>query len=178
MIKVYLSDIIITQEFKKSVPKKRKLQKCQKYWENHRQQDRYIVINDKNELIDGYIQYLVLQQNSIDSAECIRSNEKNECWNRKPMITYKDEPTIYILGQHLGQHKENNKIYYWRIPISWTRFAEKLEIGDVIFCSTKFGAAPVKVVGIQKLDYPPLNLKIRRVASHKIKKENEEIIFI
>ena len=127
MIKVYLSDIIITQEFKKSVPKKRKLQKCQKYWENHRQQDRYIVINDKNELIDGYIQYLVLQQNSIDSAECIRSNEKNECWNRKPMITYKDEPTIYILGQHLGQHKENNKIYYWRIPRSWTYFVEKVD---------------------------------------------------
>ena len=60
MRRMKLSDIKITDAFANSIPSEEKLNECRNNWKQWNRQDRYIVVNPDNVLIDGYIQYLVL----------------------------------------------------------------------------------------------------------------------
>ena len=60
MRRMKLSDIKISDAFANSVPSEEKLNECKNNWNQWNRQDRYIVVDHDNVLIDGYIQYLVL----------------------------------------------------------------------------------------------------------------------
>ena len=60
-----LSDIKIKDSFANSNPQIRKIEECRNYWNENHEQDRYLVVNHKDELIDGYIQYLILKENNV-----------------------------------------------------------------------------------------------------------------
>ena len=58
-----LSEIKIPEDFKSSIPNTYKYNKCERYYKENNKQDRYLVVNENNYLIDGYIMYLVLKNN-------------------------------------------------------------------------------------------------------------------
>ena len=63
-----LSEIKISNAFASTTPREDKVKVCRNYWEENHEQDRDIVVNKNNVLIDGYIQYLVLKENSVEEA--------------------------------------------------------------------------------------------------------------
>ena len=63
MQKMKLDDIKIKDTYAMTNPKEHKMRECRDYWDKYRCQDRYIVVNNSNILIDGYIQYLILKEN-------------------------------------------------------------------------------------------------------------------
>ena len=69
MRRMKLSDIKISEAFANSIPSEEKLNECRNNWNQCNRQDRYIVVNRENELIDGYIQYLVLKENNVEEVE-------------------------------------------------------------------------------------------------------------
>lgn len=56
-----LSEIKIPADFESSIPNTNKYEKCKKYYKETGNQDRYIVVDENNVLVDGYIMYLVLK---------------------------------------------------------------------------------------------------------------------
>ena len=69
MRRMKLSDIKISEAFANSIPSNKKLNECRNNWNQWNRQDRYIVVNRENELIDGYIQYLVLKENNTYNVD-------------------------------------------------------------------------------------------------------------
>ena len=153
MKKIRISDIIITETFANSHPLEEKVQKYRKEFAKTGKQSKFLVINKYNVLMDGYIQYLILKENGIEEAEYIRSNRKN-------VENYRNEMTTYIYGKH---EKSNcDKEFVWRVQKNWNDF--NINIGDKIFCYTKFGIAPVIVTKIERLEKCPIDLRIKKVA--------------
>lgn len=74
MMKV--EDIIVRESFLNTIPKENKMKECRDYWKENQKQDRYIVVDRNNVLVDGYIQYLVLKENGIEEAK-IRIDRKS-----------------------------------------------------------------------------------------------------
>ena len=83
MRRMKLSDIKISEAFANSVPREEKMNECRNNWNKWNRQDRFIVVNPDNVLIDGYIQYLVLKENKIDEAEIKISDRRKKRWYRK-----------------------------------------------------------------------------------------------
>ncbi len=81
--KMKLSDIKIKDSFAITTPKEEKMEECRNNWSTYHKQDRYIVINNDNELIDGYIMYLVLKENDMEEANVKISNKCKKRWHRK-----------------------------------------------------------------------------------------------
>ena len=78
MKKVKLSDIKISEKFLETVPNEQKMEECRFNWRYYGKQDRYIVINHNNVLIDGYVQYLVLKEHKEEYAEVKVSNRRKK----------------------------------------------------------------------------------------------------
>lgn len=78
MIYMRLDNIKIKDSFASSIPKTEKVLACKEYWIKYHTQDRFIVVDHNNVLIDGYIQYLVLKDAGIDVAEVKISNKKKK----------------------------------------------------------------------------------------------------
>jgi len=72
--KMKLSDIKIKESFAITTPKVEKMEECRNNCNTYHRQDRYIVVNNDKELIDGYIQYLVLKENGVEEADIKISN--------------------------------------------------------------------------------------------------------
>lgn len=173
MIKMKLSDIIISPSFSKSVPRKEKMETCRRNWEKYQKQDRYIVVNKKGLLIDGYIQYLVLMEHKEEYAEVKISNCKRNSWHRKELSElkipkYKNNPTTYVFGVH--PNCDCAKEYVWRVPEGWTNFIENIQVEDIVFGKTKFGYSPVVITKIETLDKPPIDVPIKKIFNTKIKR--------
>lgn len=151
MKKIRISDIIITEAFANSHPSEEKVQKYRREFAETGKQSKFLVINKYNVLMDGYIQYLILKENGIEEAEYIRTR-KRHCNN------YRYENTTYIFGKHPNCDKE----FVWRVPKNWNDF--NVNIGDKIFCYTKFGIAPVIVTKVEKLEKYPTDLRVKKVA--------------
>lgn len=158
-----LSEIKISQSFAETTPKAEKLEKCRKYYDTYQRQDRPIVVDHTNTLIDGYIMYLVLQERNVKDAKIKISTLQNE-----------DELTSYVYGVH--PNCKCAKEFLWRIPKSWYSFADRLQIGDTIFCDTKFGIAPMIVTKIEQLKDAPIDIKVKRVAYGRILRDGEAIL--
>ena len=173
MKKMKLSDIKISEAFANTIPNEEKLEECRKNWDENHRQDRFIVINRNNILIDGYIQYLILKENNMNEAEVKISNKRKKRWNRKPVKKnfvpkYRDELTTYIFGVH--PNSKDTKTYMWRVPESWNGWADNIQIGDAIMCATKFGYAPVVVNKVEIRNECPIDIPVKKVCNKKIRR--------
>ena len=171
-----LVDIKISDAFANSIPSEKKLNECRNNWTQYNRQDRYIVVNPDNVLIDGYIQYLVLKENNVEEVEVKISTKRKKRWYRKNVKDwdiphYKNEATTYVYGVH--PYSENKKEFVWRVPKSWSELGweDGLNISDEILVDTKFGIKPVVVTKIEISDKCPVNIPVKRV----VKRLNKQI---
>lgn len=162
-----LTDIRIPETFAK--PKDYKFLACEQKFLQSGKQDRYLVLNSKNELKDGYIMYLVLKKHGCESAEVVFSDVKRAEYFR---IGGESKETTYVLGVH---PKRPAKAYYWRIPDTWENMKNTLRPGDEIICRNSTGRGMVRVVNVVTLPYPPVNRVIRRVAPCRIRRNGKLI---
>ncbi len=176
MRRMKLSEIKISEAFANSIPNEEKMNKCRNNWNQWNCQDRFVVVNPDNVLIDGYIQYLVLKENNIEEAEVKISIRRKKRWYRKNVKDwniphYRNEPTVYIYGMH--PNSKSGREFMWRIPKSWSEagWGEGLKIGDEILVSTKFGTKPVVVTKIEISDKCPVNMPVKKV----VKRLNNQI---
>lgn len=168
-----LSDIKIRESFLNTIPIKEKMDECREYWNEYHSQDRYVVINHDGFLIDGYIQYLVLKENCIEEAEIKISHCKKKKWRRKNnreliVPSYKEKNTTYIFGTH--PNSNCTKEFCWRVTENWGSWADNIEIGDTILCQTKFGISPVIVNRVERLETPPVEMRVKKVARREIRR--------
>lgn len=180
-----LSEIKIPVDFESSTPNTSKYVKCEKYYNETGNQDRYIVVNENNVLVDGYIMYLVLKSHDVEYANAKRitlrkhkytDRQRNRYGKLIPpekAISYKDKRTTYVYGKH--PNNINEKEYVWRIPSNWTDMNVELHSGDLIYCWTKFGVRPVIVTRIETKDHFDTNLKIKKVWSKIIIRKGESL---
>ena len=61
-----MSDIIIPESFAQTYPRKKKIDACKEHWIKTGRQSKYIVVDKKNILTDGYVMYLVLKELGVD----------------------------------------------------------------------------------------------------------------
>ena len=130
------------------------------------------MLDYKNVLRDGYIQYLILKENGIEDATIIRKKrnrkqihkKQTQCLNTNSY--YKKTEAIYIFGIH--PNSECQREFVWRVPAIWQDWADNLEIGDIIMCHTKFGISPVVVNRVEVLNKPPVEMQIKRVANRRV----------
>lgn len=168
MKSIKLSDIVISSAFAESVPSEQKIQKYRDRFVETNVQSKYLVLDNDNVLVDGYIQYLILKENKVEEAKYIRCSKfKNK---KKP--TYRTKKTTYIYGTH--PNSKCTKEFVWRVPKGWSDFAENIKVGDTIYCKTKFGISPVVVSRIEINDLCPVDIPVKKVTKQIIK--NEEIV--
>lgn len=122
--------------------------------------------------------YLVLKENNIEEAEIKISNRRKKRWYRKNVKDwniphYKNEATTYIYGMH--PNSKDTKTYMWRVPKNWTNWADNIQIGDTIICSTKNGCAPVVVNKIEILDKCPINIPVKKVCNKQIRRNGSQV---
>lgn len=162
-MKIKLSDIKIKDSFAQTTPKESKMEECRSHWNNFHEQDRYIIVNRDNELIDGYVQYLVLKENGIDEAVIKKSGHKSKSWNRirKIVPDYRNKTTTYVYGIHPNSKSLKERV--WRIPNSWVGCEEDLLPGDKIFVHTKRGIQPIIITRFEWLDECPVDMRVRKV---------------
>ena len=165
---IKLSEIKITNAFKETTPNPQKIQGYRDYYEKYGKQAKPILVDYKNILRDGYIQYLILKENGIEEATIIRKKKHKRLNERKITPSYKNSKTTYIFGVH--PNSKDNCQYTWRVPASWETWAENVEIGDTILCQTKFGFSPVIVNRVEILDKPPVDMRVKRVAKREIRR--------
>ncbi len=165
-----LSDIKIKESFAITTPKEEKMNECRMYWNNNHEQDRYIVIDYNNTLVDGYIQYLVLKEMGEDMAEIQVSNTKKKQYARKDKgnrqsiqkTDYRECETTYIFGVHPNSKSRKERV--WRVPNSWWRgWTDCLNIGDMLLVETKYGLAPIEITGIERLNKCPIDIPVKKV---------------
>lgn len=164
-----INDIIIRESFANTAPRPNKMKICRDYWNEHHKQDRYIVVDRNNVLVDGYIQYLVLKENGVDEAEIrIGKDIKLKRWKRKSMEDnwdtpeYREKSTTYIIGVH--PNDDSGKEYMWRVPGNWNLIADSLQINDLVFCrARKNQVAPVIIKEIKVLDRCPVDYPISKM---------------
>lgn len=159
MKSIKLSDIVISSAFAASVPSERKVQRYKSRFAKTGKQSRYLVLDNENVLVDGYIQYLILKENNVEEAKYVRY--------RKKKSTYRTQNTTYVYGTH--PNSKCTKEFVWRVPKSWSKFTENIKVGDTIYCKTKFGVAPVVVSKIEVNDLCPIDIPVRKVANQIIK---------
>lgn len=149
MIKcIKVSDIIITDDFKKTIPSPEKVDKRRAFFRKKEKFNKRILVDGDNRLIDGYIRYLILVENNIGYAtvDVIDSN-------------YHTAETLYVYGTHSCNPKE----YVWRLPAK--EFANKDEYvaGEKILVRTKYGAKVAKITRTLLSATPPETFRIKRV---------------
>lgn len=161
-----LSEIVIPEEFQQSKPREAKMQKCRDLMEKYRHQDRFLVVNRNNVLIDGYIQYLVLKEKGIKTAEVKRLDCKVPNFARMDEIPkYKREITTYVYGVFKRKDGTFSKQYVWRVPKSlsdrgWDR---DLLPGDKVFVSVNGKEKYVTVTKIHRTDKCPVVMPVKKV---------------
>ena len=158
-----------------TIPNEDKVCECRYNWRMYGRQDRYIVVDNNNTLIDGYIQYLVLMEHKEEYAKVAYKKKHNRQYEKFLKIEpiYKNTPTTYIFGTH--PNSNYTKEFCWRVPASWGNWVENIEIGDTVLCQTKFGFSPVIVNRVEVLDKPPVEMRVKKVARREIRRNGEVV---
>lgn len=99
-----LSEIKISADFESSIPNTYKYNKCENYYNKTWNQDRYIVVDEKNVLVDGYIMYLVLKNNGVEFGDSKRITLRKHTYTDKQRKKYYDLGYNYI--DHVGETKK------------------------------------------------------------------------
>lgn len=170
MERIKLSDIKIKEKFANTTPSEEKMCECREFWRYEGKQDRPIVLDSNGYLIDGYVMYLTLMEHKEKYAEVIFKKKHNKKYEKLPKVkpTYKNTPTTYVFGVH--PNSNCTKEFCWRVPASWGKWADNIEIGDTVLCQTKFGFSPVIVNRVEVLDKPPVEMRVKKVARRKIRR--------
>lgn len=174
-----LSDIRIKGSFKNSIPNDYKLAQCREYWDQHGFYLHDIVVNNKDYLVNGYIQYLLLKENGIQGV-VVKDYDKKVYKRRKLKVrknsnkkskSYRDMETLYVFGIHLGRTKER----VWRVP---NKFQKEWEcilcVGDTVLAKTRYGNAPIIVTRIERVSECPVDMPVKKIVK-KITIDNEEM---
>ena len=160
-----LSDIKISSSFAATLPKEEKLNTCREYWNKNHKQDRDIVVNKDGILVDGYVQYLVLKEASVEDVNVkVQGRKKiNKRSMKKEYVepVYKNSTTTYIYGVH--PNAKLQKEYVWRVPNSWKGWENDLLPGDVILVRTQYGVKPIKITNIEWRDKCPVDMRVKKV---------------
>ena len=135
MIQMNIDDIKISDQFLKSHPSTEKMERFEKYWLLTNHQDKPIVIDKCDYLVDGYIRYLIMKRNGATQIRVVRKNQ----------------PVALVKGVHVHSDGTTSQEYTWEIRRNknWKLFLENLQVGDSVMCATKYGYSPVKVTQIQ-----------------------------
>ena len=168
MKKMRLDDIIIPDVFAANTPSNYKLEECRRNFERFNTQDRYIVVNRNNVLIDGYCAYLVLKEKGIEEAEIKISNIPKKRWKRKNIVSddaYRNVPTMYVYGTHING--TTNKEYVWRVQngSNWDWFKQNIVVGDIVLVDTNGEESQVQVTRIETLDRCPTNHPVKKIVA-------------
>lgn len=171
MIYMKLNNIKIKDSFASTIPKEKKFLECRRYLEKNHAQDRYIVVDHKNILVDGYIQYLVLKEAGIEIVEVKISDKKRKKWCRKnrlpkqskpKKLTYRESNTTYIFGVLINSRSKKERV--WRIPNSWDEDRiNKLNIGDIVIVHNRKRTSLIKITRIEKLNVCPIDIPVKKV---------------
>lgn len=148
-----LSDVKIKNAFAQSIPSEKKLAKCEKYWNTFGKQDKYIVVDHNNVLLDGYIVYLTLKKLGVDEVQVEIVDKKTP--------RYRNQTTTYVYGIH--ENSKEKKEYVWRVPETKKGLENELLLGDKVLVSTKYGIKPVIVTKIEWLDECPVDFPVKKV---------------
>ena len=165
-----LSDIKIKESFANTTPSEEKMNECREFWRYEGKQDRPIVLSSKGYLVDGYVMYLTLMEHKEEYAEVIFKKKHSRQYGKLPKVkpTYKNTPTTYIFGVH--PNSNCTKEFCWRVPASWGKWANNIEVGDTVLCQTKFGFSPVIVNRVEVLNKPPVEMRVKKVARREIRR--------
>lgn len=130
-----IEDIKISDQFLASHPSPEKMEIFEKYWLLTNHQDKPIVLDKNDYLVDGYIRYLIMKRNGAKTVHTV----------------YKGQPVALINGVYIHANGETSQEYTWEIrrDKNWKSFLKNLKIGDLVMCATKYGYSPVKVTRIQ-----------------------------
>ena len=173
-MKIKLSEIKIRTDFESSTPSASKYEKCENYYNKTGNQDRYIIVDENNVLVYGYIMYLVLKSHDVEYVNAKRDKQRKKYGRLIPskhVVTYKEKPTAYVYGKH--PNSKDDKEFVWRLPQTWGYMSLMLQKGDVIYCGTRFGVAPVVVTKVELKSNFDTNLCIKKVCSQKIYRDGE-----
>lgn len=160
LINMKLNDIVITDEFKKTMPRKEKMDKCRDTYEKYGEPSKKIVIDHKNRLVDGYVQYLVFKENNVEDVivnKLSKPRRNKSC--TEPY--YKNHLTTYIFGIHPNDKKKQERV--WRVPNSWKGWENDILPGDRIIVKTSNGLKPILVTKIEWLEKCPVDVRVKTV---------------
>lgn len=161
LINMKLNDIVITDEFKKTMPRKEKMDKCRDTYAKYGEPSKKIVVDHKNRLVDGYVQYLVFKENNVEDVIVNKlKNHKNN--TSRVQKNYKNQLTTYIYGIHPNDTKKQERI--WRVPHSWKGWENDILPGDRIMVNTMYGLKPIIVTRIEWLETCPVEYMVKKVA--------------
>ena len=166
-MKMKLSDVKVLKSFASTTPKEEKMSVCRDFWNNNHKQIKNIVVNNDNVLVDGYVQYLVLKENSVENADVLKLGTKKLFVNKRYKIrhrekqSYKKETVTYIFGIH--PNSKLKKEYVWRVPVSWKGWENDLLPGDVILVRTQYGVKPIVITNIEWRDKCPVDMRVKKV---------------
>ena len=93
VVMVDISDILISEAFKKSPPRQEKIDKNIAYYKEHSTIDEPLKLLQDNRLVDGYAKYVAAKECGATSLPCIIL-----------------QPFRFIKGCHV----QNEKIYTWK----------------------------------------------------------------
>ena len=166
MRKMRLEDIKIPKAFELTPPSEEKMCECREFWRYEQKQDRPIVVNHNNVLIDGYVMFLILKEHKEEYGYVRKLYKKKKVKRNKKVNTntYRNNSTIYIYGKH----PKGKRVLIWRVPRKWVGWADDLQIGDMILCRTKYGTKPVIVQDVEILDKCPVPFGVNRVHSRRV----------
>ena len=116
---INVSDIVIPKRYKRSYPKKEKMDSIRAYVAEHRKLDVPIVLDGKT-LVDNYVRYLVARQYGFREVPCITIEE------------YLIEQNKFPITCVVGVFENNEKEYVWRINNGIT-----VDVGDMILVKSK-----------------------------------------
>lgn len=146
-IEVDLSKIHITKAFRRTTPRASKMNECREYYRQHGRIDKDIIINKYGILIDGYVRYLVLMENGVNTSEVLMLGVgENEVLNSMHDVDGK----WYVFGRHETSPKE----FCWVVNNS-TRHLEHMRIGNHMMVRTKNGIQKAMVTNIIRSETPP-----------------------
>lgn len=146
---INLKDIIITKRFLSTKPSEIKYNKKKSYIE---QSGKYkIILNENNELIDGYISYLVLKEIGYTDVYVER------------IVNNKDlKEETYVYGYHPNS-VSNKKEYVWRLTNRVKSKIGDITEGMMLMVVAKEKIAPMIVTKIETRDNPPVSGIIKNV---------------
>lgn len=132
---IKLSEIIVSKAFKRTMPKEEKLNVVREYVKKNGCLDKPVVLRGQM-LVDGYVRYLVAQENGFEDVPYITDKEF------KTLSQAEEKPNKYIVGVFYNCSKE----YTWRVPNR-----VNVDVGDRVLVNSKYGKNGRAVVTVVKV---------------------------